>query len=88
MTAVLKTAEQYGLNVFISSVENRNNTAVPPIGILDMKTWISKCLQDANLSSLRNVMQVTGDKSPPMNLSQDEWDAIGIYMFVIFQKRR
>lgn len=53
-----------------------------------MHEWIQEiCLNNENYLSLREIMQVTGQRSPGRNVSSEEWNAIGLYMCLTLVKQ-
>jgi hypothetical protein len=54
---------------------------------LSMNSWISQpCLTSDGLMGLRRVMGVTGAKGAGRDLSSEEWEAISLYMCVVWVK--
>lgn len=51
-----------------------------------MHAFMARCAQDPDLVALKEVMQLTGPKSVGRPLSAEEWDAIGLYCLVVFEK--
>lgn len=56
-------------------------------GLLGTKEFVEKCMNVSYLSDLRHVMQVVGERSPSRVLSVDEWEAIGLYVQIVFMKK-
>ena len=56
------------------------------VRLLQMHAHMTRCAGEPELVALREVMQVTGPKSPGRGLSADEWAAIGLYCVAVFEK--
>ena len=56
------------------------------VRLTQMHAFMSKCAHDQELAYLREVMQITGSKSPGRLLTSEEWDAMGFYCICVMEK--
>ena len=71
-----------------SNLRHDSASAASPVAMaMSMNSWISgPCVSSEHLSGLRQVMGVTGPKSADRALSGEEWEAISLYMCVVWTK--
>lgn len=66
---------------------DRTAPGVPLPLALSMNSWVSDtCLGAPDFDRLRKVMGVTGARTAGRNLSGEEWEAISLYMCVVWTK--
>ena len=77
---IISIANEFGFSLVI---EDESNYCC----LQSMHQWIQGvCLENETYLSFRELMQVTGGRSPGRNVSNEEWNTIGLYMCLTLVK--